>query len=75
MLNLNYTVIFLLIAAMAGILGFGLLAGLAATIAKAGFLVFTVLMLLFILCDIELKATKTEPSRTSRRNACRYFIS
>lgn len=40
---LNYAVIFLLIALGAGILGFGAVAGTAATIAKVLFILFLVL--------------------------------
>lgn len=40
---LYYAVIFLLVALAAGILGFGVIAGTAATIAKVLFLVFLVL--------------------------------
>jgi uncharacterized membrane protein YtjA (UPF0391 family) len=42
---LNYAVIFLLIAIVAGILGFGVIAGTAATIAKVLFLFFLVLFI------------------------------
>jgi uncharacterized membrane protein YtjA (UPF0391 family) len=42
---LSYAVIFLLIALVAGALGFGVIAGTAATIAKVCFIVF---LLLFI---------------------------
>ncbi len=42
---LNYAVIFLLIALVAGILGFGVVAGTAASIAKVCFVIF---LLLFI---------------------------
>jgi uncharacterized membrane protein YtjA (UPF0391 family) len=40
---LNYAITFLLIALIAGLLGFGIIAGTAATIAKVLFLVFCVL--------------------------------
>jgi len=40
---LNYAVTFLLIAVIAGVLGFGVVAGTAATIAKACFILFLVL--------------------------------
>jgi uncharacterized membrane protein YtjA (UPF0391 family) len=40
---LNYAIIFLVIALIAGALGFGVIAGTAATIAKVLFLVFLVL--------------------------------
>ena len=42
---LGYAVTFLLIAIVAGILGFGVIAGTAATIAKVLFLVFLVLFI------------------------------
>ncbi len=38
----SYTVIFLLIALIAGVLGFGVVAGAAAIIAKACFVIFLV---------------------------------
>jgi len=40
---LSYAVVFLLIALLAGVLGFGVIAGTAATIAKVLFVVFLVL--------------------------------
>ncbi len=40
---LNYAVIFLLVALIAAVLGFGVIAGTAASIAKILFLVFLVL--------------------------------
>ena len=40
---LNYAVIFLVIALLAGVLGFGVIAGTAATIAKVLFIIFLVL--------------------------------
>jgi len=40
---LSYTVLFLVIALIAGALGFGVIAGTAATIARVCFLVFLVL--------------------------------
>jgi uncharacterized membrane protein YtjA (UPF0391 family) len=40
---LSYTIIFLLIAILAGTLGFGFIAGTAATIAKIFFAIFLVL--------------------------------
>ncbi len=43
---LNYAVIFLIIALIAGILGFGVIAGTAALIAKVLFLFFLVLFVL-----------------------------
>lgn len=42
---LNYAIIFLIIAVLAGVLGFGVIAGTAATIAKICFVVFLVLFL------------------------------
>ena len=42
---LNYAVIFLLIALAAGILGFGVVAGTAAYIAKVLFVIFLVLFI------------------------------
>jgi uncharacterized membrane protein YtjA (UPF0391 family) len=46
---LNYAVIFLIIAILAGVLGFGVVAGTAATIAKICFVVFLVLFLFSLL--------------------------
>jgi uncharacterized membrane protein YtjA (UPF0391 family) len=46
---LTYAVVFLLIAILAGALGFGALAGTAATIAKVCFLVFIVLFIVSLL--------------------------
>ncbi|HEX2860574.1 MAG TPA: DUF1328 family protein [Lacunisphaera sp.] len=46
---LTYAVIFLLIALLAGALGFGALAGTAATIAKVCLLVFVVLFIAALL--------------------------
>ena len=43
---LNYAVIFLIIALIAGILGFGVIAGTAASIAKVLFIICIVLFLL-----------------------------
>ena len=40
---LNYTIIFLLISLVAGVLGFGVVAGTAASIAKFFFFIFLVL--------------------------------
>ena len=40
---LSYAVIFLLVAILAGVLGFGVIAGTAATIAKVLFVIFLVL--------------------------------
>ncbi|MGA3007288.1 MAG: DUF1328 domain-containing protein [Opitutaceae bacterium] len=42
---LNYAVLFLIIALIAGVLGFGVIAGTAATIAKVLFLFFLVLFI------------------------------
>lgn len=42
---LSYAITFLLIAIVAGILGFGVIAGTAATIAKVLFVVFLVLFI------------------------------
>lgn len=42
---LHYAIVFLVIALIAGVLGFGVIAGTAATIAKVLFLVFIVLFL------------------------------
>ena len=46
---LGYAITFLLIALIAGILGFGVIAGAAATIAKVFFLLFLVLFFLSLL--------------------------
>jgi uncharacterized membrane protein YtjA (UPF0391 family) len=46
---LNYAVIFLIIALLAGILGFGVIAGTAATIAKVCFVIFLVLFIASLL--------------------------
>jgi uncharacterized membrane protein YtjA (UPF0391 family) len=46
---LTYAITFLIIALMAGILGFGVIAGTAATIAKVFFLVFLVLFAVSLL--------------------------
>jgi uncharacterized membrane protein YtjA (UPF0391 family) len=46
---LSYAVIFLIIALAAGVLGFGVIAGTAATIAKVLFIVFLVLFLFSLL--------------------------
>ncbi len=46
---LNYAVIFLIIAILAGVLGFGIIAGTAALVAKVCFVVFLVLFLLSLL--------------------------
>jgi uncharacterized membrane protein YtjA (UPF0391 family) len=46
---LNYAVIFLIIAILAGVLGFGVIAGTAAMVAKVCFVVFLVLLLFSLL--------------------------
>lgn len=46
---LNYAVIFLLIALVAGVLGFGVIAGTAASIAKILFIFFLVLFIASLL--------------------------
>ncbi|MBI5380489.1 MAG: DUF1328 domain-containing protein [Opitutae bacterium] len=46
---LNYAVIFLIVALLAGVLGFGVIAGTAATIAKVCFVVFLVLFIASLL--------------------------
>ena len=46
---LNYAVIFLIVAILAGVLGFGVIAGTAAMIAKVCFVVFLVLFLFSLL--------------------------
>jgi len=46
---LNYGILFLIIALIAGILGFGVIAGTAALIAKVFFLVFIVLFAVAVL--------------------------
>jgi uncharacterized membrane protein YtjA (UPF0391 family) len=46
---LNYAVIFLIVAILAGVLGFGVVAGTAAMIAKICFVVFLVLFLFSLL--------------------------
>lgn len=46
---LSYAIAFLLIAILAGALGFGVLAGLAATIAKVCFVIFLVLFIVTLL--------------------------
>jgi uncharacterized membrane protein YtjA (UPF0391 family) len=42
---LNYAILFLIVAIIAGVLGFGVIAGTAAMIAKVLFLLFLVLFL------------------------------
>jgi uncharacterized membrane protein YtjA (UPF0391 family) len=46
---LSWALMFLIIALIAGVLGFGLVAGLAATIAKVCFVVFIVLFLISLI--------------------------
>ena len=46
---LNYALIFLIIAILAGVLGFGVIAGTAAMVAKICFVVFLVLFLFSLL--------------------------
>ena len=46
---LRYAVIFLLIALVAGVLGFGVIAGTAAPIAKVLFVIFLVLFIVSLL--------------------------
>lgn len=46
---LSYTIIFLIIALIAGALGFGVIAGTAASIAKVLFLVFLVLFVISLI--------------------------
>lgn len=46
---LNYAVIFLIVAILAGVLGFGVIAGTAATIAKVLFVLFLVLFLVSLI--------------------------
>ena len=46
---LNYAIIFLLIALVAGVLGFGVIAGTAAMIAKVLFIIFLVLCIASLL--------------------------
>jgi uncharacterized membrane protein YtjA (UPF0391 family) len=46
---LNYAVTFLIIALIAGILGFGVIAGTAASIAKVLFIIFLVLFIASLL--------------------------
>ena len=46
---LNYAVIFLIIALLAGVLGFGVIAGTAASIAKILFIIFLVLFIASLL--------------------------
>jgi uncharacterized membrane protein YtjA (UPF0391 family) len=53
---LNYAILFLLIAIIAGILGFGVIAGTAALFARVLFLIFLVLFV----CSL-LRGRKTNP--------------
>jgi uncharacterized membrane protein YtjA (UPF0391 family) len=46
---LYYSIVFLIIALLAGILGFGVIAGTAASIAKVLFLIFLVLFIASLL--------------------------
>ena len=46
---LNYALIFLIVALLAGVLGFGVIAGTAATIAKVLFVVFLVLFVVSLI--------------------------
>ena len=46
---LSYTVTFIIIALIAGVLGFGVIAGTAATIAKICFFIFLVLFVFSLL--------------------------
>ena len=46
---LNYAITFLIIALIAGVLGFGVIAGTAASIAKICFVVFLVLFLVSLI--------------------------
>jgi uncharacterized membrane protein YtjA (UPF0391 family) len=52
---LNYAIIFLIVALLAGVLGFGVIAGTAATIAKVLFVVFLVLFVVSLLRGRKLK--------------------
>jgi uncharacterized membrane protein YtjA (UPF0391 family) len=46
---LSYALIFLIVALLAGVLGFGVIAGTAATIAKILFVVFLILFIISLL--------------------------
>jgi uncharacterized membrane protein YtjA (UPF0391 family) len=46
---LNYAIAFLIIALIAGVLGFGVIAGTAATIAKGLFIIFIALFILALM--------------------------
>ncbi len=46
---LNYSLIFFIVALVAGVLGFGVIAGTAATIAQACFFLFLVLFVLSLI--------------------------
>ena len=48
---LHYTLIFLVVALIAGLLGFGVVAGTAASVAKICFLVFLVLFFVSLIRD------------------------
>ena len=52
---LNYALMFLIVALLAGVLGFGVIAGTAATIAKVLFVVFLVLFVVSLLRCRKLK--------------------
>ena len=52
---LNYALIFLIVALLAGVLGFGVIAGTAATIAKVLFVVFLILFVISLLRGRKLK--------------------
>ena len=52
---LNYALIFLIVALLAGVLGFGVIAGTAATIAKVLFVVFLILFVVSLLRGRKLK--------------------
>ena len=66
---LHYAVIFLLIALLAGILGFGVIAGTAAMIAKVLFVIFLVLFIASLLrakkaCAVRSRARQTGSTAT-----------
>ena len=46
---LGYAIVFLLVALLAGVLGFGVIAGTAATIAKVLFIIFLVLFIISLI--------------------------
>jgi len=58
---LNYAVTFLIIALIAGILGFGVIAGTAATIAKVLFVIFLVLFNRLVLSRLENRLSRVHP--------------